>query len=136
MASQSKTHVFLLPALIDDIKSSLAGYLALPELGYSQRPQQESTASKAMSQSGHSYIFLTYSQRPQQVSTASKDMSQSGHSYIFLICGQRPLQAFGRSSSLGPLLNTHGFTKLNLCLSFTSVDRRYPKKHKSQKDKS
>jgi hypothetical protein len=36
MASQSKTHVFLLPALIDDIKSSLAGYLALPELGTAQ----------------------------------------------------------------------------------------------------
>jgi hypothetical protein len=33
----------------------------------------------------------------------------------------------------GPLPWGHGFTKRNSCLSFTSVDRRYPKKHKSQK---
>ena len=109
----------------------------------SQRPQQASTSSNAEPKrslvyfpslqsktptgvDGHSYIFLTYSQRPQQVSTASNDRSP----YIFLIRGQRPLQAFGRSSSLGPLLNTHGFTKLNLCLSFTSVDRQCPRKTK------
>jgi hypothetical protein len=44
-------------------------------------------------------------------------------------------RAFDRPFSLGPRQNSHGFTKLNSCLSSTSVDRGYPKKHKSQKGK-
>ena len=78
------------------------------------------------SQSGRSDIFLAYSQRPQQTSTASK-----AETNVFLLPAliddipkntsprktkdENALRAraFGRSSSLGPLRNTHGFTKLN-----------------------
>jgi hypothetical protein len=73
MASQSKSHVFLLPALIDDIPKHT-----------SPRKTKVENAHRA--------------------------------------------RAFGWPFSLGPRRNSHGFTKLNSCLSSTSVDRRYPQK--------
>ena len=70
-----------------------------------------------MSQSGHSYIFLTCSQRPQQASTSSNAEPKrslvyfpslqsktptgvDGHSYIFLTYSQRPQQVSTASKAM------------------------------------